>query len=219
MVASIGRAQSWALSSGTVEALKWFAFVCMVVDHANTIWLGRSEAWMYAVGRIAMPIFAVVFGYNVVRSRDPQAVIRRLLVIGVLVQPVAMLTINRGELLPGNILLTFAAGALLWQMIEARRWVVAWVLLVASGLVVDYSVVGVALVAVSAAYFQHRAKGYLFLAGGLSVALCVMNGNLWALVGFAVVMAAGWVPLTVPRLRWAFLAAYPAHMLALAWMG
>jgi hypothetical protein len=49
-------------------------------------------------------------------------------------------------------------------------------------------------------------------------ALCVVNGNIWALLAFPLLAVASEaeVDVRVPRLRWAFYAFYPAHQAVLA---
>ena len=214
--ATAGMPARWSLTDGTVEALKWFAFAAMVADHIDVIWFARGEPWLSAIGRLAMPIFAVVFGYNLSRSRDPGKVIQRLLVVGLLVQPIAMLTINQGRPLPLNILLTFAAGGAVVYFTDRRDWLLAGALGLLGAIATDYGAVGVSLVAASWLYFRSRDPAWLVPLVGAAASLCLyVNGNAWALLGFAAVVGAGWVHLPVPRARWAFLLAYPGHMVAL----
>jgi hypothetical protein len=47
-------------------------------------------------------------------------------------------------------------------------------------------------------------------------ALWFINGNLWALAAVPVVVAASFIRIDVPRLRWIFYAYYPLHLFALA---
>lgn len=205
----------WSLSDGSVEALKWLAFAAMLLDHANIILYGRTVGWMYEAGRLAMPIFAVVFGYNLSRSRDPGRVLGRLWLVGLTVHPLVFFTINRGEVFPLNILLTFAAGGALVRYADRREWVQFGVIALAALLVVDYSIVGAGMVAASWAFFRSRNGWWLVLGGVLFAGLNLLNGNDWALAGLALVVLAGWVPVPCPRARWAFLVAYPAHMVVL----
>lgn len=202
----------WSLEDGTCEALKWIAFAAMLVDHANIVFLDRSADWMFQVGRVAMPIFAVVFGYNLARSRDPDAVIRRMILAGLLVQPLAVWTINRGELLPLNILLTFAAGASLVRAADRGRMVQLAVLLVVSVAAMDYTILGPLLVAVSWRYFRDRGDAAFALLCLLAAALAMLNASPWTLLGFAAVFAAGWVRIELPRAHGALLWLYGGHL-------
>jgi hypothetical protein len=53
----------------------------------------------------------------------------------------------------------------------------------------------------------------LWFLGTLSLA--VVNGNAWSLAAIPIVLAASRVTLRLPRLKWAFYAFYPAHLLVL----
>ena len=56
------------VSSGAIEALKWLALACMVVDHVNAVFFARElGTWADVIGRVAFPLFAGVFGYNLAR--------------------------------------------------------------------------------------------------------------------------------------------------------
>ena len=50
-------------SNGTAEALKWRALAAMTVDHVNTFLTGRAHPALFAIGRIAFPIFALVLAF------------------------------------------------------------------------------------------------------------------------------------------------------------
>ena len=69
---SQGRRQASAapvltLSSGTLEALKWLALLLMTFDHVNKHLLHASVPELFAAGRLAMPLFGFVLGYNLAR--------------------------------------------------------------------------------------------------------------------------------------------------------
>ena len=55
------------LSSGTLEALKWLALILMTFDHVNKHLLHASVPELFAAGRLAMPLFGLVLGYNLAR--------------------------------------------------------------------------------------------------------------------------------------------------------
>ena len=55
------------LSSGTLEALKWLALLLMTFDHVNKHLLHGSVPELFAAGRLAMPLFGFVLGYNLAR--------------------------------------------------------------------------------------------------------------------------------------------------------
>ena len=209
---AVARFPRIAYTSGTLEALKWAAFASMLVDHANTVFFGREVQAMYALGRLAFPIFAMVIGYNMARPHaDHGRLLRRLLVFGVLSQPLAIATINRGELLPFNVLFTFAAAVWFLRWWDEGKTARALGLLLAAMVLVDYMAVGVLLVASTAMYVRRPGLGPLLAVGGSLIGLCAINGNAWALVSVAGLLVASRWDVAVPRFRWAFWIAYPAH--------
>ena len=55
------------LSSGSLEALKWLALLLMTLDHVNKHLLHASVPELFAAGRLALPLFGFVLGYNLAR--------------------------------------------------------------------------------------------------------------------------------------------------------
>ena len=55
------------LSSGTLEALKWLALLLMTLDHVNKHLLHASVPELFAAGRLTLPLFGFVLGYNLAR--------------------------------------------------------------------------------------------------------------------------------------------------------
>lgn len=52
------------LADGTLEALKWLGIVLMTLDHVNKYLLAGQVPWLFALGRVAMPLFGFVLAYN-----------------------------------------------------------------------------------------------------------------------------------------------------------
>lgn len=48
----------------------YIAVLSMAVDHWNWIVNPVWSPWLYAVGRLAMPVFCVLVGYGLVVTRD-----------------------------------------------------------------------------------------------------------------------------------------------------
>ena len=59
------------LSSGSLEALKWLALLLMTLDHVNKYLLHASVPELFAAGRLALPQFGFVLGYNLARPGAP----------------------------------------------------------------------------------------------------------------------------------------------------
>ena len=55
------------LADGTAEALKWFALVLMVLDHANQYLCNGAVHWVFPIARLSFPLFGFVLAYNLAR--------------------------------------------------------------------------------------------------------------------------------------------------------
>jgi len=209
-----GEVVRFRFTTGTLEALKWLALACMVVDHVNAVFFHRELGlWATILGRISMPVFALVFGYNLARPGvDRLKVTGRLMLVG------ALATLVYAPLLgawPLNVLFTFAVAALLVEALERGNGYIALALVI-STMAVDYFLPGVVLVTVGCGIARHglTQRRAVILAAAMA-GLCVLVGNAWALLALPILWAASRVDLAVPRLRWAFLAAYPVHLVVL----
>ena len=56
------------MSPFNMDVLKGVALVAMLIDHANDILLSPSSPLFYAVGRMAMPLFALIFAFNMAKQ-------------------------------------------------------------------------------------------------------------------------------------------------------
>jgi hypothetical protein len=200
------------LSSGACETLKWIALACMLIDHINSAFYAREIAWMTPVGRIAMPLFTLVLGYNLARpGSDPDRLLKKLLIFGLVAQPFHAILAMKGSWLPLNVLFTFAAGIAYTQWVQKKNWTAAIALLVVATLTVDYSFVGVLLLAASWFYFSNPTpKSLTWLAVAIG-GLCLFNNNFYALLGVAIFYSAAWWTFRLPRSKWLFWIVYPAH--------
>lgn len=57
-------ARAFRFARHELSAAKWLAVILIIVDHWNKYLSDKAVPWMYAVGRISMPLFAFVLGYN-----------------------------------------------------------------------------------------------------------------------------------------------------------
>jgi hypothetical protein len=215
-------------TDGQLEAMKWFAFGTMLIDHFGRYAFGMSEqSWAFAVSRVTFPLFALVLAVNLARPGDRAArafrTARRLaLWAGISLLPSWW---ARDAFLPVNVLATLALGALVFAVLERARRVVArlGITLMAAivGAFAEFSVPGVLLVPALATYVAsgRALSGSMALAGfGLVAGLNLSVGDGWAVVGtFAaapVALALCRLPLRVRRRKWVFYASYPAHLAA-----
>lgn len=206
------------ISSGAIEGLKWLAFAGMLVDHVNGAFYGYALGpWADAIGRPVLPIFAGVFAYNLARAgQDAAAIARRLLLPAAIAAPAHAALFYPGHAwLPLNVLATLAAGAALLALHDRGHRAASWITAALVGFVLEYMHAGLAIIAAGVMHAR-RPSSSSSLALALAVlALCVFNGNAWALLALPlaalVVQGGPQIPRTGRWLLWL----YPAHLSAL----
>lgn len=206
------------IASGSLDLLKWLALAAMILDHANAVFYDRTlPLAVEVIGRIAMPIFALTCGYNLGRpGADLPGAVQRLATFGLLALPAhAALFAQVDGWYPLNVLFGFAVAACcIWAADQCRYELAAATFLI-GGALVEYWWPGVALV-IAGAYYARKPTA--MAAGGVLaslVALCVVNGNPWAMAALLPLLAAFYVDAGIPRSgRW-IIALYPAHLVAL----
>ncbi len=209
---------SLPIEDDTLEALKWFALVLMVLDHVNKYLFAASWSVVPELSRCVAPIFATVLGLNLSR---PWALHRgvhartaaRLLVFALLATPA---TAALQGAWPLNSLFTLLAGTLVVLALQhntAVHLAAGGIVCIAAGFGSDYGVVGVATVVCAFACGQCVTWGRV-LAWVASVAAYVfVNDNVWALLAVPLLLAAPFVHgLKLPRVRWLFYVVYPLHL-------
>lgn len=210
--------------SGTLEALKWIALICMLGDHIDAALFDRSLPFLGELGRIAFPLFAYVLGANLARE-VPQwesmyrRIATRLLVFALVATPFSALAFARYDLLPLNVLFTLAASVgLVWciRRNDVRAAIVGSLVFLGAGAVVEFWWAGLLLV-VAAWAFHARPGAASYACALLALAgLWFVNQNFYALAAVPVVWLVGMIAPRVPRYRWAFYVFYPAHLAVLA---
>lgn len=111
------------MTSGGRELVKWLALLFMTGDHTLKILHLGYVPVIAELGRMAFPLFALVFAYNLAQpGADVAKLIKRLFLWGLVATPIAAIAFNRA--LPLNILLSFALAAVCIRAIEERKWVV-----------------------------------------------------------------------------------------------
>lgn len=212
-------------SDGSIEALKWFAFLAMIADHVNTYLFNKELPYFFEFGRLAMPLFAMVLGYNLARPGVCQnhgylRIIRRLLIYGLLSVPIIYLLRQQvglaDTILPLNImfmLLVTTVFCLLWEGGESRDYSMASLLLLSCGFFVEYFWPGILLGVSVWAYFRYGNWYVLYGIGIPALGLiCLINGNLWAIATIPIVVVSFWSGIKFPRIRHIFYVLYPAHL-------
>ncbi|SET24721.1 TraX family protein [Stenotrophomonas indicatrix] len=220
------------MTSGGRELLKWIALVLMTGDHVLTIFGFGYVPVVFELGRVAFPVFALVMAYNLAQpSADAGKSARRLALWGLVATPAAALAF--GQILPLNVLLTFAVAAGAIWALERRQWALAALLCIVAPAVLDYAWPGVWLVLAAWAWFKNHGRRMHFLLGSwdwrrqrlylvLPICvwacmglLCLYNGNAWALLALPV-MILGEVSAGIPRTGRVFYGYYVGHLALLA---
>ena len=220
-----GTAPALMLSSGTLEALKWLALLLMTLDHINKHLLHASVPELFAAGRLALPLFGFVLGYNLARlgalaSGGYSRTARRLAFFGSIasIPFIALGGLGWGWW-PFNIMATLLVATLCAWLIDVggpARLALACVVFMVGGALVEFWWPGLAACLLAWAYCRRPRWLTLALWVGALASLYVINRNLWALAAVPLIFAAGQVKLTVPRGRLGFYVYYPAH-LAVLW--
>jgi hypothetical protein len=201
------------------DILKVVALLTMVVDHSAALLEGPQ--WLRMVGRVSLPVFALLVGYHCGRSSNRAAYLRRMLIWAVIAEIPFYLAFGR----LGNVLFTFAGGiaVVMYCMSGWRGGVV-----VAVGLFVldvmfgmpDYGWYAVVLVVNGALVVDDGPRELHCLVA----LMCVFFLNVFAGMGYVVggiagvVAFFGLVDYEGDRFlhdRRFFYAAYPAHLAAL----
>lgn len=220
------------VSNAALTALKLVGIMLMLIDHYNSFVKPVYSLLLYEVGRLALPLFVFVLGYNLARipaAKMPQIMLR-LLLFGVIATPLYnSLGTGLWYWWPLNILFTLlvATGSVYLLCVSVPPRLVIPVRLAAvvffsvTGSVVDYFWVGPALVIVIWRVFAtdssaERTLAYvaLLILAGL---LCLLNESLAALLALPVILVVLqlYQNAQLPRMKWFFYWFYPGHLLVL----
>lgn len=213
-------------SEASLSAAKWLALVLMVIDHSNKYLFDGSVTWMYALGRISMPLFAVVLGFNLARpgmlaSGGYSRLALRLAVFGLLATA-PFIAINKlaAGWWPLNMMFTLLVAVVSAWLFDMRRpaaTIAACLVLAWGGALGEYWWPAIGLCLCVWAYQRQPARGLIAAFLACLVLLWFVNGNLWALAALPVLLALQWWPVVLPRAQWLFYAFYPLH-LAVFWL-
>jgi hypothetical protein len=213
-------------TDGQLETLKWIGLASMFLDHFGRHLLGYGQdTWVFAMGRIAFPLFAIVLALNLAREGDRAArsarTARRL---GVWCAVAVLPSIwARGEPMLLNVLGTLALGAALcWTLASQERTAVRVAVCIAVAVVsghVEFGLGGVFLIPAIYLWATQRQPQ----AAILPVLLLLMTGwhnasldGLPAMLGTLACVPIAWnvrrLLVMMPRYRLAFYLVYPLHL-------
>lgn len=220
------RSRPLEFSEAALSAAKWLALVLMLVDHTNKYVFDSSQTWMFALGRISMPLFAFVLGYNLARpgmleSGGFRRVAIRMAIFGV-VATLPFVVINKlpGGWWPLNMMFTLLVGVFTVWLIEIKKtWstVLACLVAIWGGALVEYWWPAIGMLLCVWAYRREPSKPLIVGFMVSLAALYFVNGNFWAFAVIPVLAVLQRWPTLLPRAQWVFYAVYPLHLMAFWW--
>jgi hypothetical protein len=214
------------IKNGSLEILKWLGLCLMTGDHINKYLFNSTIPGLFEMGRMALPLFVFVLGYNLARPDALQnGVYQRTMFRLAITGTVASIPfVGLGGLAAGwwplNVLftlLTITATAFFIESGGAKNLIIASLLFLVGGSSVEYwwpsIVFGIATWS-----FCKKSSVMALVAALLScLALWFINGNWWAIAAIPLLLSASQLNVRLPRLRWAFYSYYPIH-LAILWL-
>lgn len=197
------------------DQLKVIGLIVMVVDHVS-LFLYGGDPWLFAIARfIGFPFFAYGIAVGSRYTRDPVKYLSRLVIFGIFCQPFFYLATDQARL---NVCFTLALGVVavrLWHSGLYRWKLVAAVLPLVGGPLMDpavgYGAYGVYMIL--AFGIGPAAAAAFFVVSSLYLA---QVGNIQCLAAFSLFFIY-WLP--VPRIqlpRWVYYSSYPSHLAVIA---
>lgn len=138
--------------------LKIIAIISMVIDHAGSVFF-PSSLLMRSIGRIAFPLFtySIMIGYFYTKNINKYII--RLLVVGIISQPIYMLLFNINT---PNIMFTLVVEILLYHALDNKKWwYLPFLVIIPFALKFDYALIYLFLVPMF--YYFRNNKFLLFL--------------------------------------------------------
>jgi TraX protein len=217
MIQGINIPAQWR-TSATIERVKWLALMCMVIDHLNFFLLLKAHPWMFAVGRLAFPLFAFVLAVNLA-GRGEGAALRRaapkLLGASLLAQLARIGLVDVGVI---NILASLFLGAWLafpmTKKYQLAEFTITMALTAIVGFKAEFLWFGIFMVFAFCRWAKSPTSANALLSAFALAALYSVNTNHWALLAPFAVFLCSRVPIGITRLPWLFYAFYPLHFLA-----
>lgn len=169
------------LTTRQCDVVKLVAFAAMVLDHLNTA-SGLNASLLQAVGRLAFPLFALVWGCNIARRPVTQTSLNRLWLMALLAQPGFWLAFRHTgtEWWQVNILFTFAVMGQAVCFMQRPSHRTAFFSLLALGAYIpvsgaSYGLRGLLLLMMSVLFFLTTGRQQMIAAGGLVVSVLLLN--------------------------------------------
>ncbi|MGB7815565.1 MAG: TraX family protein [Methylotenera sp.] len=219
---------SLSLSSGAIETIKWLALLAMTLDHTNKILFQTKFAWMYNLGRLAMPLFGFVLAYNLAKpdaykNHVYRRVVTHTFIIGLAATPFYKAAFHHAGLGALNIMFTLGLSTWIICLIDKSRHshsadsiiinrALALALFILGSLFVEGQIIAVGYVLAAWTYCKMQ-KVWALLIWVLGTAgLGLINGNAWAIAVIPIILLISKINFKLPRLKWVFYAYYPLHL-------
>lgn len=91
----IERKNLFNLSPGAIDIIKVVALIAMIIDHGNSLFLRTPRPEIYALGRMAFPLFTFIWALNVLKHPERlQHRANRMWMWALLTQPVFVLAFH-----------------------------------------------------------------------------------------------------------------------------
>jgi hypothetical protein len=193
--------------------IKLLAATFMVIDHVGVVFFPDVLAFRM-VGRLSFPLFAWLLAQGEQHTRNVERYLFRLLVIGIISQPLYVLALQ-GKFL--NILFTLMLGVAMLRLArhwpEQRYWIWAASMMVAELLRFEYGAYGLAIIGLLSQFRSTRRWWEVWI--GLHLFLAIASSG-FGLFQLPAVLTPLFLLLTNqqkgPTMRW-FYAFYPIHLL------
>ncbi|MEB6855243.1 type-F conjugative transfer system pilin acetylase TraX [Escherichia coli] len=170
-----------ALNARQGDILKLVAFAAMVVDHINTA-SGLNDTLLQVVGRLAFPLFALVWGYNITRRDVTQKSLNRLWLLALLAQPGFWLAFRHTGVAwwQVNILFTFAVMGQAVRFMQESSLRTAFISLLALAAYLpisgaSYGLRGLFLLMICVLFFLTTGRQQILAAAGLAMSVLLLN--------------------------------------------
>jgi hypothetical protein len=211
----------WSISDGSLEALKWVGLVLMTGDHLNKYLLHEAIPALYALGRMAMPLFGFVLMANLARPKALAAgahlrAMKRLAIFALLAAPSYIQLVGWWPL---NIMGTLLLATLIVWLLERGGWLcrgTASIAFVVAGATVEFWWPALLYCLGAWAFVRRPGSPRILLWVLATASLAIVNGNFAALAALLLIWAASRLDIPVPRSRWIFYVFYPAHLSVIA---
>lgn len=208
------------INSGSMEAVKWIALLSMTFDHANRFFYDGAIYPAYCFGRLAMPLFAFIFAYNLARPDALQrglysSTFNRLILFGLLATPAYIAMRSNQQWLPLNIMFSLAQATACLYLYEEGGFnnrMLAVVLFYLGGYFVEYNWVTALICITTWFYCKEATLIRLILCLLPFVFLNQNNLNHWALLAIPIIILASQVDIKIPRIKHFFYYFYPIHL-------